>query len=411
MYASIGPSVARWWAMAPDASSSPLLDNAAHEVSLLPVPKLPSLLVVDDELPQLEALCGLLGDIGYEVTGRSDPAEAIELLNKQSFDVLLSDLKMPGIDGIALMKRAAEADPDLVTVLMTGHGSVDTAVAAMKVGALDYVLKPFRLSAITPVISRALEVRRLRVQNRELLQEVMHNADKLQTANRELDAFAARIAHDLRAPIHIMQGFARFVLEAADKPFGDRERGYLQRIVDAGDRADGLIRNLLAFARLGDAPMHKRDVALDCIVDRAREMVCSEPVNAGRRIEWVIRPMPIVLGDPDLLLQVFVNLLSNAVKYTRPCGHARIDVDVGRSGKQCEIWVRDNGAGFNPDYADRLFEPFQRLHRADEFEGTGMGLANVKRIVERHGGVVRAESRLGDGAAFAISLPLVSVRH
>ncbi len=392
-------------AMAPD-SRFPSAVGVGPAVEIGREPKLPALLIVDDEVPQLEALCGLLGDLGYDVTGRSDPAEALDLLNKRSFDLLLSDLQMPGIDGISLIQRAAETDPDLVAILMTGHGTVDSAVSAMKIGALDYVLKPFRLSAITPVISRALEVHRLRVQNRQLLKTVMSNSDKLQKANRELDAFAARVAHDLRAPVQIMQGFARFAMDAADKPFGERERNYLLRIVEAGDRADQLIRKLLSFARLGDKPMQREEVQLDVLIDRAREIVCSEPVNEGRRIEWVIRPMPAVLGDGELLLQAFVNLLSNAVKYTRGCSVARIDIDAGRLGQQCEVWVRDNGAGFDPAHSGSLFNPFHRLHRTDEFEGTGMGLANVKRIVERHGGLVRAESRLGEGATFAVSLPL-----
>ncbi len=387
------------------ASSSAPTDTAGGRNRLAQVGALPRLLIVDDEAPQLQALCSLLEEIGYDVTGCSSPDEALDLLNKQSFDVLLSDLMMPGIDGIALMQRALEADPDVIPVLMTGHGTVDNAVAAMKVGALDFVLKPFRLSAITPVINRALEVRSLRVRNRELLHEVTRHAKRLEAANRELDSFAARVAHDLRAPLNIMQGFTRVVMDSGRALLDERDRDYLRRVVDAGLRAERLIDHLLAFARLGESPMRSVAVDLGAIVEQARDNVCGLPENTGREIEWVVRPLPAVVGDPELLHQVFFNLLANAVKYTRCRAVARIDIEAMRCLGAHEIWIRDNGAGFNPDYSSRLFSPFQRLHSNEEFEGTGMGLANVKRIVERHGGAVRAESRPGQGAAFMVALP------
>lgn len=391
----------------PEGSHGPA--GARHAASatpaFAPVPPMPRLLIVDDEAPQLEALCSLLGEAGYDVQGRARPEAALELLNKQVFDVLLSDLLMPGMDGIELMRRAQNTDPDLVTVLMTGHGTMDSAVSAMRIGALDYVLKPFRLSAITPVLARAVDVRNLRVRNRELLEQVTRHAKKLETANRELDAFAARIAHDLRTPLSIMQSFARVVVDSGGGSLSERDRGHLMRIVDAGQRADRLIHHLLAFARLGEAPMRAELVPLGPLVEQAREVVCGMPENIGRSVRWEVEPLPDAIGDPDLLLQVFVNLLSNAMKYSRDRADASVSVGHDRAGTMTEVWVRDNGAGFDPEHHDRLFGPFQRLHRADEFEGTGMGLANVKRIVERHGGSVRASSTPGQGATFTVALP------
>jgi len=140
------------------------------------------------------------------------------------------------------------------------------------------------------------------------------------------------------------------------------------------------------------------------VVLSARRML--EPQSEGRAVEWTIAPLPTVNGDASLLEQVYVNLLSNALKYTRTRECARIEVGHRVEGKQHVLWVRDNGVGFDPEYANRLFSPFQRLHRPDQFEGNGIGLANVKRIVDRHGGSVSAQSRPGEGAAFSFTLPV-----
>jgi signal transduction histidine kinase len=361
------------------------------------------LLVVDDEAPQLQALCTVLQQDGHQVVGCTAPAEALEHLRDKRFDVMLSDLNMPQMDGIALTREATRIDPDVVPILMTGQGTVSTAVEAMKVGALDYVLKPFRIAAIRPVLARAFEMRRLRLNNRELQEAVERRTRLLEAANDELDAFAARVAHDLRGPVMGMLGFARVVQEQSAGRLEPHTWAHLGRIVSAGERAERMIRDLLAFARLGESPLQRRTVSLDEVLRCAREMV--EPQAGSRMIDWIVAPLPSVQGDASLLEQVFVNLLSNAVKYTRQRELARVEVGHRVDAQDGHvIWVHDNGVGFDPAYADRLFSPFQRLHGA-EFEGTGFGLANVKRIVERHGGTVSAQSQPAQGATFSFTLP------
>lgn len=362
------------------------------------------LLIVDDEAPQMQALTDLLSREGYATTGCGTAERALELLDENRFDLLLSDLRMPGMDGIELIRRAVATDPDLVAVLMTAHGSIATAVEAMRTGATDYVLKPFRLDAIRPVLTRALEIRRLRLQNSALQRSLLERTQQLEAANRELDAFAARIAHDLKAPINAISGFAGHIQEGSGTSLPADDQGLLQRIVAAGRRADSLCDDLLNFARLGELPLNRRQVELGEVLAQARRLV--EPQAEGKVIDWALDPLPAVLADPSLLQQVFVNLLSNAIKYAAGSDPIRIEVrhrhdsDLGHV-----VSVSDNGVGFDPILAHRLFAPFQRLHSAAEFKGTGMGLANVKRIVERHGGSVRAESQRGQGATFHLSLP------
>lgn len=362
------------------------------------------LIVVDDERPQLDALCTVLEEEGHTVLGCETPEEALHALGERRFGVLLSDLNMPGMDGIALIRRALEIDPDLVPVLMTGQGSIPTAVQAMKVGALDYVLKPFRLASIRPVLQRAIEIHRLRGHNRELQEAVARRTQQLEAANRELDSFAARIAHDLRGPLLATIGFSRIVQELnAGRLVGPSE-GYLARVIAAGERGDRMIADLLDFARMGDKPVRQDKVDLAEVVRRARQALDSP--TPGRAVEWVVNPLPTVRGDFSLLEQVFVNLLSNALKYSGKRDKSVVEVGAEPASEGGHtVWVRDNGVGFDPAYAERLFSPFQRLHRAEEFEGNGMGLANVRRIVERHGGTVSAESAPDAGATFRVQLP------
>ncbi len=362
------------------------------------------LLIVDDEKLHLEALCTLLLDAGYEVTGCEDPNQAMRVLREQSFDLLLSDLQMPDMDGVELARQAAAVDPDLVAVLMTGHASLDSAVEAMKAGVLDYIYKPFRMSEIMPVVLRALEVRRLRVENRALLKKVTDANTQLEAANKELDNFAARIAHDLRSFMHVIQGFAGLLSRISAERLNDKERSYLKRIIDASARGGLLIDDLLVFARLGTRPIESAPVALTEVFEKARHML-GETVKQ-RQVEWDVGCLPTLPGNASLLQQVFANLLSNALKYSRNREVSRIQVEAQASDKGYEISIRDNGVGFDPAYADRLFQPFERLHRADEFEGNGMGLVNVQRIIECHGGTVRAQSWPGEGALFAFTLPV-----
>ncbi len=362
------------------------------------------LLLVDDEVAQLQALCSLLMDAGYDVTGCPDASHALALLRERGFDLLLSDLQMPGTDGVHLAREAMAIQPGMVAVLMTGHGTIDSAVEAMKAGVLDYILKPFRMSEIRPVIARALEVQRLRAQNTRLLEEARAFTTQLEAVNQELDSFAGRIAHDLQAVLQVTEGFATVLQRSAAARLDERESHYLQRILDTSARGNRLVQDLLSFARLGVHPIALKPVALALVVQHAQRAV--ELQAHGRTVQWSLGELPTVMGDASLLELVFVNLLSNALKYTHGRNPVQISVQASPCEPGWEISVRDNGVGFDPAYTDRLFQPFERLHPDQHFMGNGMGLANVRRVVERHGGSVRAQGWPGEGALFAFTLPV-----
>lgn len=361
------------------------------------------LLLVDDEVAQLQALQSLLLDAGYDVTGCPGASEALVLLRERSFDLLLTDLQMPGYDGVHLAREAMAIQPGMVAVLMTGHGTVDSAVDAMKAGILDYIRKPFRMSEIRPVIARALEVQRLRADNARLLEEARALNTQLEAVNQELDSFAGRISHDLQAVMQVTEGFATVLQRSAAAKLDEREGHYLQRILDTSVRGNRLVHDLLSFARLGARPIELRPVALAPVLQRAQRAV--ELQAQGRTVQWSVGELPTVMGDVSLLEMVLVNLLSNALKYTHGRDPVQIRVEASPCEPGWEVGVRDNGVGFDPAYADRLFQPFERLHSDPLFMGNGMGLANVRRVVERHGGSVRAQTWPGEGALFAFTLP------
>ncbi len=240
-------------------------------------------------------------------------------------------------------------------------------------------------------------------QNEELEQRVRERTAELEAANKELDAFSYTVSHDLRTPLLHIQGFAEVLQSTAGEKLDGDGRHHLQTITEAATGMGKLIDDLLAFSRVSKSEMHKLKVSLDDLVRAARQDLARD--IEGREIAWVVGKLPEVRGDPVLLRQVIVNLLSNAVKYTRSRAKARIEIRAEEKEGETIVFVRDNGVGFDMKHAEKLFGVFQRLHRQEEFEGTGIGLANVRRIIERHGGRTWAEAKPGAGATFYFSLP------
>jgi PAS domain S-box-containing protein len=227
--------------------------------------------------------------------------------------------------------------------------------------------------------------------------------EHLEDVVRELEAFSHSVAHDLRAPLRHIDGFTGLLAEHLGPSLDATGRRYLTKISDSAREMGKLIDDLLTFARIGRAELHSTRFYLAALMQEVLRTL--EPETVGRDIEWVMSPLPAAQGDPLLLRLVFQNLLGNALKYTRPKPRARIEIGVIREEAELIFSIRDNGVGFDMRYVYRLFGVFQRLHSGAEFEGTGIGLANVKRIVQRHGGRVWAEGAVGEGACFYFSLP------
>lgn len=351
----------------------------------------------------MRALCDTLEYEGYQTYGHTSASDALAAMRERSFDLLLADLQMPGTNGIDLMKSAQLVDPTLVAVIMTGHGALETAVAAMKAGALDYIQKPIKLATALPVLERALAVRQLRIEKKRLEENVRDRTEELKIANRELEAFSYSVSHDLRAPLRAVSAFTQALLSEHVTTLNDEGRRLLQNVNAGAAHMDRLITDLLRLSQLNRQALHRQPVRFGELVQRVVDGMVSE--RAGRNIEFVIADFPTWQVDPGLLEQVFVNLISNAIKFTREREQARIEIGYRMDGTTLVCFVRDNGVGFNMKYMNKLFGVFQRLHSADQFEGTGVGLSIVRRIVERHGGKVWVDGAQDQGATFYFSLP------
>ena len=241
------------------------------------------------------------------------------------------------------------------------------------------------------------EVRRLNL-------ELARRATELEVTNKELESFAYSVSHDLRAPLRHAAGYSELLQKHASSLLDAKSRRYIKTIRDSAKRMGSLIDDLLAFSRIGRADTRMAAVNLEQLV---REIVAELRLEtSGRDITWKIGALPVCYGDRSMLKVAFVNLVSNAVKFTRMRTPAEIEIGCAdRKGNQVEAFVRDNGAGFDMQYANKLFGVFQRLHRSEEFEGTGIGLATAQRIIHRHGGEIWAEGAVDRGATFYCSLP------
>src|SRR5262249_17255727 len=254
------------------------------------------------------------------------------------------------------------------------------------------------------VIALFVAVRRRREDEiKRLNRELSNRAAELEASNKELEAFAYSASHDLRAPLRHVISYAELLQKQASSLLDDKSQRYMKRILEAAKKMANLIDDLLGFSRVGRVETSKTRVDLGQLV---REIVAElGEETSGRDIGWKIDALPLCHGDRSMLKLVLINLISNAVKFTRMRTRAEIEIGCTDSKSEIEVFVRDNGTGFDMQYVDKLFGVFQRLHRSGEFEGTGIGLATVQRIVQRHGGTVRCEAVVDQGAAFYFSLP------
>src|SRR6202140_212608 len=261
-----------------------------------------------------------------------------------------------------------------------------------------------RAVAILETNNNITERKRREQEIQSLNHELAKRSTELESINKELEAFAYSVSHDLRAPLRHMAGYTELLQKKASSGLDEKSNHYILMMLEAAKRMGNLIDDLLAFSRIGRAETQKTLVSLGQLVREALSEVRED--TEGRNIAWKIGTLPDFYGDRSMLRLVLVNLISNAVKFTRTRPRAEIEIGSANGNRdELIVFVRDNGVGFDMKYMNKLFGVFQRLHQADEFEGTGIGLATVQRIIHRHGGKVWAEGAIDGGATFYFSTP------
>jgi light-regulated signal transduction histidine kinase (bacteriophytochrome) len=340
---------------------------------------------------------------GFDTVGCSGTEAALAALRRQPADLLLADPTMTGTDGDSLLQAARALDPTLVDIAVIDAGGSASAAEAMRSGAFDCIVAPFEPSAVAPVLARALEVRRLRVRNAALELRMREHATELEAADRELDAFTRTASHDLRAPLNTVLGFSSLLVQDFSGQLAAQQRAWLVEIERAGRQMGRLIDDLMRLSRLGRQAPNLQWTDMTALAREVADELVAPLERPALRLQ--IDALPPACADAALVRQALAQLLSNALKFTRQveAGHVHVG-HLARPGAPAAYFVRDNGAGFDMALAGKLFQAFMRLHRSDQFEGSGVGLSIVQRIVRAHGGRVWAEAAPGRGATFYFTL-------
>ena len=330
-------------------------------------------------------------------------ASGLKRLSGGGVDAMLLDLALPDSFGFETFIRAKPQAQGVPVIVLTGQDDQSLALKLVQEGAQDFLAKAdVSGNNLTRSILHAIERERLeqkfRKLNDELEQRVRDRTSELEAANKELEAFSFSVSHDLRAPLTQLHGFSSLLLDNHASLLNEQGQRYLHNIKDGAMRMSALIDALLTLAKVSRRGLQVRDVGLNSLVEEVLKEFKDE--TREREIEWQVGQLPFIKCDYGLLRQALINLLSNAVKYTRKREHAVIEISSKIIDGKQTILVHDNGVGFDMKYADKLFAPFQRLHREKDFEGTGVGLATVQRIIHKHSGRIWAHSEPGLGASF-----------
>ena len=383
-----------------------------------------SLKVVEELTGSAYGFIGELNPLGhFDTTTLSDAGWNACEIPRPEADLLLRNMPNRGINRIGLREQKSwiindpASHPDAI-MRPHGHPPISsfmgvplrymggtTGMIALAGRQSGYTRDEQEdVEALAVVFSEVLNRRRAEKKIRELNEELNHHIMQAEASNKELEAFSYSVSHDLRAPLRHITGFVELLSKRDLSSLDEKSRHYLQVISEAARKMGTLIDDLLAFSRMSRTELKKTEIDFGALVREIISELSEE--TKGRDIVWEITALSSVAGDAAMLRQVMVNLIANALKFTRQLPRARIEIgSITDQPEETLFYVKDNGVGFDMKYVDKLFGLFQRLHSSEEFEGTGVGLANVQRIIHRHGGRVWAEGAVGGGAVFWFSLP------
>ena len=383
------------------------------------------ILTVDDSLTYLHEVAEQLRQQGYDVVPAHSGEEALELLSVQSVDCILLDLVMPGLSGKETCRyiKGSAAWRDIPLILHTSLEGQDAMIEGINAGADDYISKSSDIEVLCARVRAQLRRKQFEDENRSIREQLLQKelevvaansarelaetratfVEELERKNGELEAFSYSVSHDLRAPLRSIDGFSQALLDDHAAELSAAGQDYLRRVRRSAQRMGELIDDLLLLSRVGRAELSRDSVDLSSIASAAAEELQRK--DPDRQVGLRIENQLLADADGGLMRVVFDNLLGNAWKFTAKVSEARIEVGANRRDGSIDFFVRDNGAGFDMNHAESLFRPFKRLHSSSDFPGTGIGLATVYRIIDRHGGRIWADGGVDQGATFHFTIP------
>jgi two-component system sensor histidine kinase/response regulator len=368
----------------------------------------PKILLVDDRIENLIALETVLKDMEVELIKATSGNEALKQTLHHDFALALIDIQMPEMDGYELAEilREEEKTANLPFIFISGVFTDNLNIfKGYDKGAFSFITKPFQPEILLNKVKLFVDNYRHELLLKGLNQDLEGKNSELNSLNNELEAFTYSVSHDLRAPLRSINSYSRILLEEHSKNL-DQEASRLLDIVSKNAiKMEELIENLLSFSKLGKREINKEIVYMDSMVRSVIEEITV--TEQDKKVAWQVGSLLPCYGDQYLLKQVVINLLSNAVKYSGKNDQPAVEITSELKNDKCIYHVKDNGCGFDMKYADRLFGVFQRLHKASDYEGTGVGLALVKRIITRHGGTVEVEAEVNKGARFSFAIPVI----
>jgi len=387
------------------------------------------ILVVDDREDKLLALEAILASLGQNIVKARSGKEALRLLLKQDFAVILLDVSMPGMDGFetaSLIRKRLNSEHTPIIFVTAIGGSENHIARGYSLGAVDYILAPILPDVLRAKVSVFVELHRktelIRSQAECLRQDVAarkaaeeqvcllnveleQRITALTEVNRELEAFNYSIAHDFRGPLRSMSGFSSALIEEEGDKLSSLGLDYARRINRSAKYMDNLLLDMLAYSRLVKSEMPPVPVLLEDPINELLGILESDIRERGVHLE-LASPLGMVYAHPPTLKQIVSNLIGNSLKFTAPDRPPKVRIFTTRRQAFLRLWIEDNGIGIDPQYHEKVFGLFQRLHDSQKYPGTGIGLALVRKGAERMGGASGLESRLGEGSRFWVDLPI-----
>jgi len=377
-----------------------------------------NILVVDDNIATLKTLSAALEEMGYVITMSGSGLEAKALIEKQPFNIVIVDIKLPDISGLEILETVKELNPEAAVIMITGHASIETAVGAINEGAYAYILKPVAMTGLENVIKNALREQQLLAENRQLVENLQQSNKRLEEANSALEQvsqvksdFMAKMSHELRTPLNSIIGFSEVLLNRESPLEPQQEEEFLNYIHISARHLLHLINSILDMSKVesGKMSLEPGEFELAALIEDIKTTV--KPVLDTKKQSLNVdidQGISSIFADESKIKQIFLNLISNAHKFTPRQG--KIDIICRREGAhQMYCSVVDNGIGINPQDQQRIFEDFGQVHSGNSKtreSGAGLGLSIARRLVEIHGGNIWVASNVGCGSAFTFSIPI-----